>query len=96
MIAVDTAPRGIVGAVAFSDEEVWALSRIDHDDPSILFCSPSVIEHEMRCQRDMRVRGRRLWDYHRRVGDLADYLLFPRFGPPGVGYLFARSPEAVQ
>lgn len=60
--------------VAFSDEEVWALSRIDADDPSMLMGSVSIAEKEMLCQRDMRVRGRRLWNYHERVGDLLDYI----------------------
>lgn len=63
--------------VLFSDEEVWALSRIDAEEPGLLCGSLSIAEQEMRCQRDMRVRGRRLWSYHARVGDLLDFITLP-------------------
>lgn len=60
--------------VLFNDEEVWALSLIDAEHPSFLRGSLSIAEKEMLCQRDMRVRGRRLWSYHERVGDLFDFI----------------------
>lgn len=61
--------------VHFTDEEVWALSQMEVGaDPSELYMSLSIAEHEMRCQRNMIVRGRRLWNYHIRVGDLLDIL----------------------
>lgn len=62
--------------VLFSDEEVWLLSQIDDQQlPGQLWIG-DICEQEMCCQRDMKVRGRRLWDYHKRVGDLHE-ILFP-------------------
>lgn len=59
--------------VLFNDEEVWMLSQIDAQQPGNLWVG-NIAEQEMRCQRDMRVRGRRLWNYHQRVGDLWEIL----------------------
>jgi hypothetical protein len=61
--------------VAFSDEEVFLLSHIDEtwNEPR-RYPGTSILEHEMACQRDMRVRGKRLWSYHERLGDLADII----------------------
>lgn len=61
--------------IYFSDQEIWELSRIDAEmqNPSSLFTGYNIAEQEMRCQRDMRVRGKRLWNYHFRIGDLADF-----------------------
>lgn len=80
--------------VLFSDEEVWALSQIDLDDPAFLRGSLSIAEKEMLCQRDMRVRGRRLWNYHVRVGDLADFG-FPMLMTP-VGHDWTLSTALTQ
>lgn len=61
--------------VYFSDQEVWLLSTIDAEQyPGELRMTLNVCEQEMRCQRDMRVRGKRLWNYHMRLGDLLDIL----------------------
>lgn len=61
--------------VYFSDEEVWLLSEIDAESfPGQIRMSLNIAEQEMRCQRDMRVRGKRLWHYHERLGDLWDIL----------------------
>lgn len=57
--------------LAMSDEEVFLLSYCDetwHEDAR--HSTRSLAEDEMRCQRDMRVRGRRLWRYHLTIGDL--------------------------
>lgn len=59
--------------VLFSDEEVWLLSQIDAEQPGQLWVG-NIAEREMRCQRDMIVRGKRLWNYHLRLGDLWDIL----------------------
>lgn len=60
--------------VYFSDEEVFLLSQIDAEqDPSQLWVG-TIAEKEMLCQRDMKVRGKRLWSYHQRVGDLWEIL----------------------
>lgn len=55
--------------ILFSDEEVWLLSQIDAQEPGHLWVG-NIAEQEMRCQRNMRVRGKRLWSYHQRLGDL--------------------------
>jgi hypothetical protein len=60
--------------VLFSDEEVWMLSQIDAADQPGAMWVGTIGEQEMRCQRDMRVRGKRLWNYHLRLGDLLDIL----------------------
>lgn len=61
--------------IAFSDEEVFQLSHIEetwHLD--FRRSANSLVDDEMACQRDMRVRGRRLWAYHEKLGDLWDIL----------------------
>lgn len=61
--------------VAFSDEEIFLLSHIDetwHQDFRIP--GRSIADTEMQCQRNMVIRGKRLWNYHERVGDLLDIL----------------------
>lgn len=60
--------------VLFSDEEVWMLSQIDAADQPGAMWVGSIAQQEMQCQRDMKVRGKRLWSYHLRVGDLFQIL----------------------
>lgn len=64
--------------VLFSEQELAELQAIDAQ-PSARRRS-DVRELEMRCQRDMTVRGRRLWAYHAKLGDLAE--IFPELAPP--------------
>lgn len=59
--------------LAWSDEELHALSCIDEQLHRRL-PQTSLADEEMRCQRDMRVRGVRLRAYHERLGDLADIM----------------------
>lgn len=75
--------------VYFSDEEVWMLSQIDAEQhPGEIRMTLNICEQEMRCQRDMKVRGRRLCDYHRRLGDLWDILDMPQTATaPGVVWI---------
>lgn len=73
----DTRWRDAKGSrlVDFSDEEIFLLSHIDetwHQDFRVP--ANSIRDDELRCQRDMRVRGKRLWRYHQTMGDLTDIL----------------------
>lgn len=75
MLGRERITNGVHADVLFNDQEIFALSHIDanwHMD--IRRPSNSVADDEMRCQRDMRVRGKRLWSYHQRVGDLHEFL----------------------
>jgi hypothetical protein len=61
--------------LTWSHEEIFALSHIDetwHQDARAH--RHSIRDDEMRCQHDMSVRGRRLWAYHLKIGDLIDFL----------------------
>lgn len=60
--------------VYFSDEEIFALSHIDEHWHEDVRCPANrIAEDEMTCQRDMKVRGRRLWAYHVKLGDLHEF-----------------------
>lgn len=55
--------------VLFSQQELALLAQIESPHPN-----ESVVIAEMRCQSDMLIRGKRLYDYHRRLGDLDQFL----------------------
>lgn len=55
--------------VLFNAQELALLAAIETPHPN-----ESIALAEMRCQHDMTIRARRLYDYHRRVGDLDQFL----------------------
>lgn len=76
--------------VIWNDEEVFLLQHIEqtwHQD--FRMRSNTIADEEMACQRDMRVRGRRLWAYHEKLGDLWDIMW------PGLSSILNGVPTSV-